>query len=406
MTIIRAYKLRIYPTREVEYRLHRTMTAARLMYNWCLEYIQHNWNTHRRSVSKFDLMKSTAAARRGMEDVLGIKIHSSVYENVAERAHKSYSNFYAGRANPPRFASRDLYNSIQFRKPAVDMDMAQHTLRIPFVGDAVRWRDNGFRKKFLSGTVKRLIISREAAGETLRWYAVLQVEERNFVSRLPRPTVTAPVGIDAGVTRFAVLSDGTEIAAPQFLEQHSRRIAKLQRKLSRQLRLNNPECFDANGKPIKGKRMKLSKRALQTKKRIKTLHEHIAKCREHWLHSTSNALIRRYEHLVVENLSIQAMLQSEGETTKRTKRGMSDASWAAFQNMLLYKAAWHGRKVDKVAPNNTTRTCGHCGFVMPVRLIAMRWKCPQCGTKHDRKQNAAHNIVCHEERSGVHVKNH
>lgn len=388
-TIVRSYKLRIFPCAETIEKLNTLLYAAQQLYNYCLALKKRRWEESRKSISKFDLMKIAAAQRREVAEFLNIPIHSSVYENVAERCDRSYENFISGRAEFPRFAGRDFYNSVQYRKPGAVFHWAENTLTIPMIDKAVRWHDKGYEKKPITGTIKRLVILREKQ----QWYAILQCEEKNFVSSFPESRTKEPVGVDAGVYSYAVLSDGKEISAPRFLEQSLERLKKLSRTFSRQMRINNPQCFDEKGAIIKGKRFTvMSKRAERTKSRITALHKHIAEQRKYWLHHISNDLLREYETLVIEKLNIEAMLQDKTVPRKLT-RAIQDASWYTFQQMLSYKADWHGRTVKKVEAAFTTRECSSCGNTVQAPIKSRVWTCPQCGTTHKRKSNAAKNVL-------------
>ena len=63
--------------------------------------------------------------------------------------------------------------------------------------------------------------------------------------------------------------------------------------------------------------------------------------------------------------------------------------------MIEYKAARAGRRViviDRWYPSS--KTCSACGHLLADLSLSTRtWRCPSCGTRHDRDINAAKNIA-------------
>jgi predicted Zn-ribbon and HTH transcriptional regulator len=74
---------------------------------------------------------------------------------------------------------------------------------------------------------------------------------------------------------------------------------------------------------------------------------------------------------------------------------ISDASWSELIRQIAYKCEWYGReliKIDRWFPSS--KRCGNCGHVVDKLPLNIReWKCPKCGTEHDRDINAAKNIL-------------
>ena len=77
-------------------------------------------------------------------------------------------------------------------------------------------------------------------------------------------------------------------------------------------------------------------------------------------------------------------------------RAIADVSWGEFFRQLQYKAFLYGCEVLKVPTfYPSSQTCCTCGYKNPLTkdLSVRRWRCPICGTAHDRDQNAAINIL-------------
>ena len=94
-------------------------------------------------------------------------------------------------------------------------------LRLPKVGDVeVRW------SRDLPAAPASVTVIHDGAG---RYFASFVVE----VDRGPLPETTRECGIDLGLTHFAVLDDGTKVAAPRFLRRAEKKLRRAQRDLSR-----------------------------------------------------------------------------------------------------------------------------------------------------------------------------
>ncbi|WP_223198402.1 RNA-guided endonuclease InsQ/TnpB family protein, partial [Solihabitans fulvus] len=229
-------------------------------------------------------------------------------------------------------------------------------LRLPKVGDLrVRW------SRPLPSDPSPVTIVKDAAG---RYFAsfVVQTGEGETL-----PPAASEVGIDLGLTHFAVLSDGTKVTAPRFLRRAARALTRLQRALSRK------------------------KRGSQNRKKavvkVARAHARVADTRRDWQHKLSTAIIRDNQAVYVEDLCVAGL----GRT--RLAKSVHDAGWAGFTAMLEYKAARYGRafaRVDRFLPS--TRMCSDCGRVNEKMALDVRlWTCP-CESVHDRDVNAARNI--------------
>ena len=74
-------------------------------------------------------------------------------------------------------------------------------------------------------------------------------------------------------------------------------------------------------------------------------------------------------------------------------RSILNMAWGKFFRMLEYKLALTGRKLVKIDPRNTSRTCSQCGFVSKQnRLTQSQFKCVKCGFEANADLNAAVNI--------------
>ena len=74
-------------------------------------------------------------------------------------------------------------------------------------------------------------------------------------------------------------------------------------------------------------------------------------------------------------------------------RKVSDLSYYAFQQMMLYKAVKNGKKTIKIGRfEPSSQLCSKCGHRQKMPLDKRTYVCPECGMIIDRDLNAAINI--------------
>ena len=177
------------------------------------------------------------------------------------------------------------------------------------------------------------------------------------------------MGIDLGLTSFAVLSDGTVVRSPRFLRRAERKLRRLQKSLSR---------------TAAGSRNKEKARA-----RVARAHAKVADSRRDFHHQTSTAIIRDNQAVYAEDLCVAGLARTP------MAKSVHDAGWSAFVTMLEYKAKRYSRHfatIGRLVPS--TGPCSACGANSGSKPLHVRqWTCPACGTVHDRDLNAAQNIL-------------
>lgn len=177
------------------------------------------------------------------------------------------------------------------------------------------------------------------------------------------------VGVDLGVKRLAILSDGTVIRNPRALDSNLKRLRRAQRSLSRKTKGSN------------------RRRKVRTK--VARLHDRVANQRRDMLDKTTTMLARVYADISIEDLNVAGMVGNH-----RLARAVEDAAFAEFRRQLEYKTARTGARlhvIDRWYPSS--KTCSNCGMVKAKLSLSERvYHCEECGLSIDRDLNAAINI--------------
>ncbi|GAA0442229.1 transposase [Actinoplanes capillaceus] len=289
-----------------------------------------------------------------------------VLQQALAELNTAYRNFFASlsgkrqgrKVAAPRYRSRrDNRQAIRFTRNSRFKVLDNGRLRLPKIGDiAVRW------SRSLPCEPTSVTVIKDAAGRYFASFVVATADDETL------PPIESEVGIDLGLTHFAVLSDGRKVTAPRFLRRAARNLKRLQQNLSRKTSGSN--------------------RRKKAVVKVARAHARVADTRRDWQHKLSTTIIRDNQAVYVEDLCVAGL----GRT--RLAKSVHDAGWAGFTSMLEYKAARHGRtfaRVDRWFPS--TRTCSVCGRINDKMTLNVRsWDCP-CGSRHDRDVNAAVNIL-------------
>jgi putative transposase len=222
-----------------------------------------------------------------------------------------------------------------------------------------------------SGRVLQVTISRTAD----KWYAAIRVDTEAITKERNNH---GSVGVDLGVTRMAVLSDGTEYDAPSPLKKLKRKERRLNKDLARTKRYRSEDG-----------RRRDSENRKKAKLRLARLHQKIRNIRQDAIHKATTEIVLNNKVVVLEDLNVAGMRSSH-----RIARGMDDVSMGEFRRQLQYKAGWYGTEVilaDRFFPSS--KTCAKCGTVKnDLRRDQRVFRCDHCGHTENRDINAAINL--------------
>lgn len=359
MEIKRAYKFRFYPTPEQELSLAQTFGCARFAYNYMLRQRTDAWFERKEKVGYHETSAMLTALKKTSEYAWLNEVSSVPIQQSLRHLQTAFSNFFARRSKYPTFKRKDGAQSAEYTTSAFNWN--GKSLKLAKMNAALNIRFSRTIPK--TAKVTTVTVSKDRAGR----YFVSMLCTDQVQAKTP---VAAKVGIDLGLSHFAILSTGEKIAAPNTFRKNEAKLAKLQRRLA--------------------KKTKGSANRKKAKLKVAKLHAKITDSRKDFLHKLSTRLVNENQVIAIETLAVSNMQKNHN-----LAKSIADASWSEFVRQLEYKSLWYGRElvgIDRWYPSS--KRCSDCGHTVKKMPLSVReWTCPECGTIHDRDINAARNVL-------------
>ena len=362
--MLKAIKIRIYPTVEQVDFINKQLGCCRFVYNNCLAFRKDSYQNEHVSISSSEAVKHITVLKKDNEWLKDV--HSKVLQQSVRDMNQAYDNFFKLHRGFPKFKSKhDNRQSCRFPKDAFigvrgnRIDLIKVLKNIHFKCSRNDERDlNRNQDK-----VKSITLNKEPNG---KFYLSVLIDKP--LRQVPQSS--SMVGLDLGIKDFAVTSDGQVIENFHFKKNEESRLKRLQHQIS---------------KKIVG-----SKNREKARLRFAKLNEKIRNRKLNFLHDVTNHLIDENQVIVMEDLNVKGMVRNH-----KLAESISEVNWGEFRRILAYKAAWHGRQlvfIDRFYPSS--KRCNHCGYVNKgLTLKDRQWVCPECGSLIDRDYNAALNIL-------------
>ncbi len=362
----KAYKYRIYPTKEQKELLSKTFGCVRYVYNRGLAFKMALYQTKEKGVSVFNLMKEMAKWK-GCEETKWLKeVNSLALQASLVNLDRAYTNFFKKRTRFPKFKSKHDNNQSFCNPQNTTVFWENGKVCFPKFKEGIK----AVLHRDFEGKIKSSTVSRTPSG---KYYISVLVEEDVKNPAPTRPNENKTLGIDLGIKDFATFSDGTILANPKHLSKKLKSLSRQQRKLSRK---------NKGGKNRNKQREKVAR-----------LHEKVANCRKDFLHKITHGLAEKqgYTSLAIENLGVKEMLKNDKKT--KLSRSITDAGWGMFKQFLTYKCERTGKNllvIGRFEPSSKLCTCGYLN--QNLLLKDREWDCPECKKHHKRDELAAQNI--------------
>ncbi|PHX53625.1 transposase [Tychonema bourrellyi FEM_GT703] len=352
--MLKAFKYRIYPSSEQSILLAKSFGCARWFYNYALNLTSETYKQTGKGLSRNEIINLLPSLKKEYEWLT--EAPSQALQQAALNLSSAFLNFFEGRAKYPNFKKKQNRQSIRFPQGC---KLKDDTLKLPKIGDV-----HCQVSRQPEGTLKSVTVSVDPSGEY--FVACLYDDGKDLPEKSSEGKA---IGIDVGLTHYAITSDGTKHGNPKYYRKYEKKLAKRQRQLSRKL--------------------KGSSNRHKARIKVAKVHAKIVRCREDFLHKLSRKLVDENQVIVVENLAVRNMVKNH-----KLAKSISDAGWGQFCTMLKYKSEWAGKtyiEVDRFYPSS--KTCNNClNRVDSLSLDIRSWQCLKCGENHDRDINAAQNI--------------
>lgn len=348
----RSHKIRLVPNQKQLIALKQSAGTARYVYNWA----KSEWDTQyalykedKKNVKKpsaYDLSKQWTLERPEWSKGVfrGLQTHAIL--NLG----KAYINFWNGKSKHPTFHKKGAKDSFYVDNAHACVEGS--LISLPCIGKVKMREALRFKGKIISYTVSR---------QADQWFVSIQVE----LPELPKKEVKSKVGIDVGINKIAVSSDGSVLENPKFLQREQKKLRRLQRKLARQ--------------------QKGSSRRDITKTKVAKTHLTISNKRNDAIHKFTTNIAKNHSTVVIETLSIESM-----KTNKWMRRLLQDTAMREVHRQLKYKMEETLEAPQFFASSKTCSSCGHKKDELPCSVRVYR--CDVCGLVLDRDLNAAKNL--------------
>ena len=353
------YQYRFYPTSQQQQSLAQLFGCVRVVYNDALAICKQSQKKPKSAeLQKIVITQAKKTEQRAwLSEVSAISLQQSVAD--LEAAFKNFFDSCKGKRKGqkvgyPKFKKRTSSQSARLTRGGFSVK-----------GPGVYLAKIGIVKP---------IWSRELPSEPSSVTIIKDCANRYFLSFVVEvepvqlDAKNQSVGIDLGIKTFAVMSNGEKAVSPCY-KALDRKVRQLQRKLARQ--------------------QKDSKRRSKTRIKIAKQHNKIADSRKDFLHKLSTKVVSENQTIVVEELNVSGMVKN-----RKLSRAISQEGWREFRVLVEAKSEKYGREfviISRWEP--TSQTCSDCGYKWgKIDLSVRSILCLNCGTEHDRDENASVNI--------------
>lgn len=358
ISLERGYKFRLYPNKQQEELIRKTFGCTRFVYNHMLSTRKTAYDKDKTSLSCYDCIKMLPALK-GEYPWLK-EVDSTALQAATENLDKAYKRFFdqvKARKKDPK-APKPSYPV--FKRKHCSRASYTAKMNIAVTDSAVKLPKLGWVRAKIStpvhGRILRAVVSMSRSGKFFVSLCCTKVE-------IPQlPSTGAVAGLDVGIKDLVITSDGQKFDNPKWLKQSEKKLAKLQRQLSRK---------------SKGSRNRDKARV-----RLARQYEKVSDQRKDYLHKLTSQLVRDYDVICVENLNVTGMMQNHC-----LAKAIADCAWGELCRQLKYKTEWQHKALVEIGTFfPSSQLCGTCGYKNPgVKDLDVReWVCPNCGAHHDR----------------------
>ena len=370
--VYKAYKFRMYPTKDQQSKLNSFLGASRFIYNYFLNQKEQKYKKFNINYTLKDMKKDLIPLQ---EEYQWLKdIDSCILRTSLENLDNSYNNFFKLSMGYPKYKSRNKGNSYHTNcirsiykgndYSNIKVDLNNKTIKLPKINEITI---KGYRN--LTNFDKR-IINATVSKEANKYYVSLCVEEEIDINEFH---LRNAIGIDLGIKNSVITSDGIKYDKMSFYTKLAHKLKGLNKWLSRSQKGSN------------------NRHKIIIK--IQRVYQKLKNMRKYFIHNITNEIVKNNDLIITENLKIQKMIQ---KGNKYINKGILNTSLSEIIRQLEYKCKWLNKrliKVDTYFPSS--QYCNVCGKINKnVKDLSIRkWICKDCNNENDRDINASINIL-------------
>lgn len=359
--MLKAYRHRLYPTKEQEVLLAKHFGCVRFVYNKALELKTQKYQNEKESLSRFQLSKLITDSKKEEETKWLNEVNSQALQSAFLHLDTAFVKFFKKEAGYPKFKSKSNHQSFSCPQHC-RIDFESSRFFCPKFKDGIKCV---FDRKF-EGDIRTCTVSKTSSG---KYFVSILVRNNVEIPKPSEPEFDKCLGIDLGIKDFATFSDGTKIENPKFLNKKLKKLKRVSRQHS--------------------KKKKGSKNREKSRKKLAIQHEKVVNCRKDFQHKLSTKIAdnQGFNCVAMETLNIKGMIKN-----RKLDRHIGDTAWYQFKTFLKYKLEQRGKTLLEIGQFEPSSKMCSCGKINNELTLKDRfWSC-SCGASHDRDILAANNI--------------
>ena len=368
--MIKSVKIRLFPTKEQEVLMFKTIGCSRFAYNWALNRCNELYKQGIKYNMSIIRKEFTQLKKNEEYKWLNEVSNTSMVESI-RNLDRAFKSFFKKTSNYPKFKSKRKsrqsfyvrYDSLYFKNNMCNIEK---------IGKVK------FKTNYSIPNCK--YINPYCIFDGKYWYLSFGFEHNENQVELNK---NLSIGIDLGVKDLAVVN---VLDKPIKNINKTKKVKKLKKKLKR-LQRQVSRKYEANKE---GNKFVKTNNIIKLEKQIKLLYRKLSNIRTNHIHQATNKIIKLNPYRVVmEDLNISGMMKNKHLSKAIAEQGMYE-----FIRQMKYKSEFNGIEfiqVDRFYPSS--KTCSCCGSVKHnLKLKDRIYICDKCGLEIDRDKNASINL--------------
>lgn len=345
----RSHRVRLSPNNKQVTYFKKACGCSRLAYNYGLAKWKELYEKGEKPNAFY--MKKIFNAEKKEKFPFVYEVSKWGTEQAFRNLDSAFKRFFKTKKGYPKFKKKGVKDS--FYISGTVLVVRGKKVKIPKLGWVRMTESLRYKGRILSAT-----ISRRADW----WFISINVELNDYKDS--ENQTIKPVGIDLGLSKLAVLSDGTVFENPRVTKKFEKRLRLLNKSLSRKIKGSNN--FN------------------RAKTKLQRLYARISDYRNDAIHKFTRYIVDNYSDVCLEDLNVSGMVRNH-----KLAKAVADVSFYEVRRQLEYKCK-NVRIINRWFPS--TKMCFDCGTINDMKLSDRVFKC-SCGTIIDRDLNAAQNIL-------------